>query len=245
MQLIKTKSFELAVLTEGNPKSDRIAITLPGRLDTKDYANFPSHLKYLANKGYLAIAFDPPGTWDSPGPIDLFTTTNYIKAVNELIEHFGNQPTLLMGHSRGGTVAMLTAPKNPCVSHLIAINSSPGGPIDVDAPVPGEIRVTYRDMPPGKIRTKKQKRFDLPYKYFEDGNRHNALDGLKYYTKPKLFFFSTDDEFFGPKEGKQIVDVCAEPKSIHELNSKHDYRLNPQAIDEVNRTVGEFLQEYP
>ncbi len=60
MNLIKTKSFELAVNTKGNEHSNKIAILLPGRLDTKDYACFDSHIEYLARKGFFAISFDPP-----------------------------------------------------------------------------------------------------------------------------------------------------------------------------------------
>ena len=92
MDLIKTKSFELAILAKGNRDSKKLAILIPGRLDTKNYANFISHAEYLASRGFFAVAFDPPGTWESPGGIDLYTTTNYIKAINELIEYFGNAP---------------------------------------------------------------------------------------------------------------------------------------------------------
>ena len=87
---IKTKSFELAISTRGEKNSTRLAIAIPGRLDTKDYLNFTSHIEYLANRNFLAVAFDPPGTWESRGEIESYTTTNYLKAVDELIEHFGN-----------------------------------------------------------------------------------------------------------------------------------------------------------
>src|SRR3989344_5911947 len=107
MNILKTKNFEVAVYIKGDPASAKLAIVTPGRLDTKDYLHNTSLVDYLANRGFYALSFDPPGTWESPGSIDLYTTTNYLKVVDELIEHFGNKPTLLAGHSRGGTVAML------------------------------------------------------------------------------------------------------------------------------------------
>lgn len=241
MEIVKTKSFELAIISQGDKNASKMAIVIPGRLDTKDYAQNPSHIKYLTSKGYFALSFDPPGSWDSPGTLDFYSTTNYIKAVNELIEYFGNKPTLLMGHSRGGTVAMLAGPNNPHVTHMVSVNSSYGGPVDVDAPVPGEIRVSYRDLPPGTTRTKEQKRFDLPYHYFEDSEKYNALEGLKTCTKPKLFFYGTKDEMSTEKIVRHMYDVSAEPKMIHELNTEHDYRLHPEIIDEVNEIVGKFL----
>ena len=111
MKTIKTKSFELVVYEKGDPNSQKLAIVIPGRLDTKDYIHNTSLVDYLASRGYFALSFDPAGTWESPGDIDLYTTTNLIKSVNELIEFFGNKPTLLAGHSRGGTIAMLAGPK--------------------------------------------------------------------------------------------------------------------------------------
>lgn len=241
MEIVKTKSFELAIINSGDRNAPKLAIVIPGRLDTKDYAQNPSHIQFLASKGYFALSFDPPGSWDSPGGLELYSTTNYIKAVNELIEYFGNKLTILMGHSRGGTVAMLAGPSNPKVTHMISVNSSYGGPIDTDKPVPGQTHVSYRDLPPGRTRTKEQKRFDLPYNYFEDSGKYNALDGLSTSKKPKLFFYGAKDELSTPDIVKHMYDVSAQPKIIHELNTEHDYRLHPEVIDEVNKVVGEFL----
>src|SRR6188472_3031779 len=111
--IIKTKSFELGVYTAGDKDSLKLAILIPGRLDTKDYVNFVSHAKYLSGRGFFVVGFDPPGTWESPGTTDLVTTTNYIKAIDELIEYYGNKPTLLLGHSRGGAAATLASIDNP------------------------------------------------------------------------------------------------------------------------------------
>ena len=86
MKIIKTKTFELAVYEKGDPNSSKLAIVIPGRLDTKDYIHNTSLVDYLANRGYFALSFDPPGTWESPGDIELYTTTNLIKSVDELIE---------------------------------------------------------------------------------------------------------------------------------------------------------------
>ena len=98
---IRTKSFELAVSTFGDPHAERLALLLPGRLESKDYAHLQSHAAYLAGRDYYAVAFDPPGSWDSPGGIQAYTVTNYLQAVRELIEYYGNKPTLLLGHSLG------------------------------------------------------------------------------------------------------------------------------------------------
>jgi len=43
MKMIKTKNFHIAGNFTGKEDSDRIAILMPGRLDTKDYINFKVH----------------------------------------------------------------------------------------------------------------------------------------------------------------------------------------------------------
>src|SRR3989344_2880317 len=226
MEMIKTKSFELAVNAKGDEKSKKNAILLPGRLDTKDYANFVSHLEYLASKGFYAVAFDPPGTWGSPGGIELFTTTNYLKAVNELIEYFGNKPTLLLGHSRGGNVTIL-ASTNPHVIGIILVMSS------YEAPTPPEsakngIQMEHRDLPPGNVRTKEQKEFALPLNYFKDGKKFNPLTILREYRRPKLLFSGTDDKYYTPEEIQEIYESIPGPKMLHEINSDHSYRRHPK-----------------
>ncbi len=243
--MIKTKSFELAEYIKGDPNSDKLAIVIPGRLDTKDYAHNMSLVDYLAGKGYLALSFDPPGTWESAGEIDIYTTTNYIKAVNELIEYFGNKPTVLAGHSRGGSVAMLSGPNNPHVSHIVAIfsNVGPASPPGKNAKTLGYDE-SFRDLPPGTAPTDKKKVFKLPLSYFEDGQKYNALPGLKVWSKPKLFFYGTEDVMAEPGDVQKAYESSAEPKEIHEIKSKHDYRYHPTAIKEINESIGRFLDTY-
>ena len=245
MKILKTKSFELAVYEKGDEASPKLAIVIPGRLDTKDYIHNTSLVDYLGEHGYHAVSFDPPGTWESPGGMGLYTTTNCIKAVEELIEYFGSKPTVLIGHSRGGTVAMLAGPKNPYVTGIIPIFSYYGAPSD---PEPERIEngalVSYRDLPPGTERTKEQKRFDIPLAYFEDGVQYDALPALKTYTKPKLFFYGSEDVMNDPEDVQTAYEESAEPKEIHGIRSEHDYRLHPEAVEEVNRTISEFLNDY-
>jgi hypothetical protein len=242
MTTIKTTSFELAVYSRGVVSSPKLAIVVPGRLDTKDYVHNTSLVDYLASRGYYALSFDPPGTWESPGDISLYTTTNCLKAIHELIEHFGNKPTVLAGHSRGGTIAMLAGPINPHVSHIIPIFSYYGAPSDPEEErvVDGKV-ISYRDIPPGTEKTEEQKEFGLPLNYFKDGAQYNALPGLKNYAKPKLFFYGIQDEMNDPEDVKKAFQESAEPKAIREVDSEHDYRYHPRIIEEINQEIGRFL----
>jgi pimeloyl-ACP methyl ester carboxylesterase len=244
MDLIKTKSFELAILSRGDRNLKKLAILIPGRLDTKDYANFVSHAEYLANRGFFAIAFDPPGTWESPGEIDIYTTGNYIKAINELIEYLGNKPTLLLGHSRGGSAAIL-AGGNVAVTGIVLIfaNYEMPTPPDEEALKSG-FQISYRDLPLGDHETAEQKTFKLPLSYWKDAELYDPLSVLKKFTKPKLMVYTTRDEFYSPEEIKEIYRSIPEPKMIKEVDSDHDYRRHPEVIREVETEIGRFLDKY-
>ncbi len=246
MDRLKTKTFEIATYKKGDKNAAKVALVLPGKLDTKDYAHLRSHVNYLVGKGYLALSFDPPGTWESPGDINLYTMTNYIKAANELIEYFGNRPTFIMGHSRGSSIATLVAMENPHVTSFVSIFCplAPGaftGRTDERWKQQG-YNTEYRDLPPGG--GPETKRFDLPYSFFEDQQKYDLADGLRICNKPKLFILGNRDESAKPGGVRELYELSAKPKELHELNSDHDYRLHQSLIDEVNQTVGAFLDKY-
>ncbi len=244
MDIVKTKSFELAILSRGDKNSSKFAILLPGRLDTKDYVNFMSHAEYLASRGFFALSFDPPGTWESPGGIELYTTTNYIKAVNELIEYFGNKRTLLIGHSRGGAVSIF-ASSNPAVMGIVPIMANFEEPT-----APGEeaikkgFKPSFRDLPPGTSKTKEQKEFALPIAYWEDGKQYNAGATLRTCMKPKLLIYGTNDRFTPTDVVEKLFEQALEPKMIKKIDCEHDYRYYPEAIKEAEEEIGRFLDRY-
>jgi hypothetical protein len=239
---INTKSFELAVYARGNESSERIALVLPGKLDTKDYPHMRSHVDFLASQGFFALSFDPPGTWGSSGGIELYTMTSYLKAINEIIEHFGNKPTLLLGHSRGGSMAMLGAINNPRVTHFIAAMSRAGKRAPSKQMNIGDTSISYRDMPESPNEKKK---FELPFSYFEDSARYNILEGLKKCTKQKLFILGIRDITVKPEETRKAYETAAEPKELYGIDSDHDYRWHPSLIEKMNQIVGDFIKRNP
>ena len=223
---------------QGNSKAKKLALLLPGRLDTKDYPHMRSHVNFLAGKGYLALSFDPPGTWESAGDIKLYTMTNYLKAINELIEYFGNKPTVLMGHSRGGSMAMLAGVQNKYVTHIIAVMSHIEPSEISEKGRQQGFEISHRDTPSGG-----KKEFKLPLNYFEDAVQYSNImrEALSKSSKSKLFFLGKKDDVNPPKEIVEIYENSAPPKQLYEVNCDHDYRNHPEIINEINIVVGKFL----
>lgn len=246
MEQIKTKSFRLAIYSKGSPKSPKLALVLPGKLDTKDYSHMQGHTEYLANKGYFALSFDPPGTWESPGDIKLYTMTNYLKAVDEVIKYYGNKPTFIMGHSRGATIATIAGVRSKHTFAFAAVMSSfSKGSFQEESDKEWKKKgfaISRRDLPPGG--GEKIIEFKLPYSFFEDQKKYDLTEDISSSTKPKLFILGKHDDLIPPDTIKETFRLFAEPKEIYELDSDHDYRHYPHLIKRVNEIVGKFLEVY-
>lgn len=239
--MIETENFELAAITHGDPDAAKLALVLPGRLDTKDYAHMVSHVDFLAQQSFYAVSIDPPFSWESPGSTNNYSTTNYLKAVNELINQI-NKPTILIGHSRGGSISIL-ASNNPHVRAIVPIMATYGPP---SAPSDEDLKngrhFTTRDLPPGTSRTVEQKELTLPLSYFEDGAKYDPETMLQQFKGPKLLICATNDAFIKPEEVRKVFDSLPAPKMFLELATEHDYRLHPDMIEAVNRGISEFLK---
>jgi len=246
--MITTKNFQLAVRTFGNQAAEQLALILPGRLDTKDYSHMLAHAEYLAQRNYLSVTFDPPGTWESTGDISLYTMTNYLQAINELIEHYGNRPTLLMGHSRGGSMAVLAGMRHQCVTKFISVMGACSyAPDKYETDSDGEwqrlgYKINRRELP-GKDSEFVD--YQLPYSFADDAKQYDLYDELRVCQKPKLFIYGTRDQLVPPPLAEEIFAVASEPKELVMIDSDHDYRRSQKMINEVNDLVGQFLERYP
>jgi esterase/lipase len=241
VKIVELKSYKVAVNEYGDPSSVRFVLMLPGRLDTKDYRNFVLHGEFLASKGFFCVCFDPPGTWDSPGDIAQYSTTRYIQVVQDLIEFYGAKDITLLGHSRGGAVAMLSTVIST-VHSLVLINAAYHSPtaMKVDSQQKG-YQEEFRDFPPGNARTEHKKRFELPLNYFEDGSQYDPAGALKRFTGKKIIFHASQDEFCDASAVKLLYDELDDPKYMEVIAGKHDYRLYPEAIHRINNVLAEEL----
>ena len=238
---ITTKHFELAVYVKGDESAAKLALVLPGKLDTKDYPHMRSHVDFLSRKGYLALSFDPPGTWDSSGGMELYTMTNYLLAIDELIEHLRNRPTILVGHSRGGSVAMMSAIQNPHVTGFISIMSQAGPSRLDESRVVDGVFLSSRDLPDDPA---KKKDFKLSLNFYEDSKKYDMMFGLQTCKKQKCFIYGIDDNVITPEQVKEAYNSAAEPKQLIVFDSDHDYRNSPVLIQKMNEVIGQVVDGF-
>lgn len=231
---IHTRNFKIGIYKKGSPVSQRLVLVLPGRLDTKDYLHMRGHVDFFAERGFLAVSMDPPGIWESGDDTEMYTISNYIKSVEEVIDYFGSKDTIILGHSMGGSVGMFVAIENKNVKALIPIMS----PYKFDHLV-DKVEGTYseRDVPgSGSFR-----KFYLPPSFYEDVLKYDARTGLGNLKIPKLFIYGKRDDVIRVKDANTEYRFSAGPKDICGINSDHDYRARPEIIQEINEIVLAFL----
>lgn len=247
LQKIQTHSFGLSTYEQGNPFAEKLALVLPGKLDSKDYEHIKAHTDALAAIGYYAVSFDPPGTWESDGDITLYTLTNYCRAVEELIQYFGKSETVLAGHSMGGFVAMYVGCDNQCVSRVASIFSRPAFTPDYLREYPDTVwqstgsKRVRRTLPKGTGYTE----FLLPYSFMEDQLPYSLFEKVAQSMKPKLFFCAEDDSIVDPDFVRRAYDIAHEPKQLITLETDHEYRKNPEIIRSISEALCTFfLREF-
>lgn len=237
-----------AAIHEPDVSSDKLAILLPGYLDSKDYPHLVALAEDLKNDGYTAVRFDPAGTWESEGDISEYTISGQLEGVRNVLEYMLKQyqykNILLGGHSRGGFVSILYAAQDPRISKVLGIMP----PYALIKTVDDDkienwrktgFRISKRDIP----NSKEEKEFRVPYSNIEDTKQYNVLETVSKLHIPVLLVTGEFDDVISPEDVKKIYDKANEPKKFIELkNIDHDYRLNPGDIKKVNSEITKWLK---
>lgn len=237
MIMDRAPSFKLATYVAGSPNSEELALVLPGKLDTKDYVHIRSHVDHLATLGYYALSFDPPGTWESSGEPKDYSMTNYLQAIRHIIERHDNRPTLAVGHSRGGSMAILAALRLPAVTRFAAIMSN-ANPVTVPEGVSIHDMIPHKRDVPGRPGEKRA--IDLPGNYLYDAAQYELLSGLGRCSKPKLFVYGSRDTEVLESHVRDTFDDAMGPKYLAGIDAAHVYCRQPELIDALNALLTTF-----
>ena len=220
----------------------KVALLLPGYLDSPDYLHMITFEKGLKELGYVVERLDPCNLW-SGGDVNKYTITNYIEQVKERVDFYkqeNSEEIILIGHSLGGFVSIVAGCRIPGVDKIISLCSPPDRINTLLKWNGNEFRHSERDLPNDK---KSFRVFEVPYSFAEDGIQYSAVEEVKKCNKPIMIFVALDDKSVAPEEAEKIVSAANSPHVVRQPNMGHDFRNNQEECNIVMGEIEKFLEK--
>lgn len=220
----------------------KLALLLPGYLDSPDYAHMLHFQSELESMGYVVHRVDPCHLWER-GDISQYTLSNYIAQIRQLIEQYSSEKpeeVVLIGHSLGGLVAIIAGARIEAVTSVVSLCP----PADLTASAkkwqPSGVRHSQRDLPdnPAQFRS-----FDVPQTFVDDALQYSAKEEVKALTKPLMLFIALDDDVVLPASTEAIAANAHSADVIRQPNMGHSFRHFPDQTAVVMREIVRFLQK--
>ncbi|NMC35563.1 hypothetical protein GYA49_00810 [Candidatus Beckwithbacteria bacterium] len=219
----------------------KLALLLPGYLDSPDYLHMLTFEKRLKELGYAVERLDPCNLWKT-GDISNYSITNLLKQIKERITFYkSQQPTeiILIGHSMGGFTAIIAGNRIKEITKIVTLCPPPnryGSKSEWEKN--GGFRCSERDLPndPQKVRT-----FNVPYSFAKDGLQYSASKEVKMINKPLMIFIALEDTVVPPSQTEEIVANAQNPYVVRQENMGHDFRYSQKECDLVMKEIEKFL----
>ncbi len=185
----------------------------------------------LAREGIATLRFDFTGHGESEGefsPADFSSNVDDLVAAAAYLSAEHEAPSILIGHSLGGTAALMASNRIPSVEAIATIGApfdpshvrSLLGPIEPELEAKGEARVSIAGQS-----------FRIKASLLDDLDRADAQGALSKLDASLLVFHSPDDEVVDISDAHRIFEAAEQPKSFvalegagHLLGRRRDAR---------------------
>jgi putative redox protein len=232
-------------------------LVLPETQDAKAYAIFAhcftcgKNLKVirqissaLTNLGIAVLSFDFTGLGQSEGD---FANTNFSHDVEDLIqasqflEENYTIPSLLIGHSLGGTAALFAAKKLKNIKAIVTI-ASPSQSSHVENLIKSSVEEIEKNNE--ALVNIGGRDFTIKKQFLEDIKANDTEDFLSDLKKPLLVMHSPLDKIVGIKNAEELYKWAYHPKSFISLDQA-DHLLN-ENIDAsyIGNLIGSWAAAY-
>ncbi|MFI5240910.1 MAG: alpha/beta hydrolase [Microgenomates group bacterium] len=219
----------------------KLALLLPGYLDSPDYLHMKVLEKGLQELGYIVEILDACNLWKT-GDVKSYTITNYIQQIRETIRSYKEdnpEEVILVGHSNGGFTSIVAAVRIPEVTKVVALCPPPNKEGSEHKWVNG-VRISERDLPDDPSQSRE---FAVPYSHIEDALKYSAIEDVKKIHKPLMIFIALDDIVVLPEWTEGIVANANNPYVVRQEGMGHDFRKSKEQCEIVMKEVEKFLQE--
>ena len=219
----------------------KLAVLLPGYLDSPDYRHMVMFEKMLRDIGYKVVRLDPGNLWKT-GNIKNYSIHYYFNQIKQSIgkRNENIDEVILIGHSLGGFMAIVAGSKLDGVTKIVSLCPPPSvtGLVNDELEKIG-YRTSTRDLPdnPNKTRV-----FKVPISAFKEAEKYSALEEIKKINKPIMIFIAGEDESVPPEETEKLISAAkVKPHVVKEPNMKHNFRLSRENTQKVANHIKDFL----
>jgi len=198
----------------------------------------------LTQNGFGVLRFDFTGLGQSEGE---FEDTGFVTNIEDIVyaakflEEFYASPTLLVGHSLGGTAVLHASAKIESVKAVCTI----GAPAEAkhilhivghsreEIEKNGEARVSIADRP-----------FTIGQKFFSDLEEQSTATVLDTLRKAILIMHSPQDEVVEIENAAVLYKAAHHPKSFISLNGANHLLTNQEDAVYVSSVLGAWVKRY-
>lgn len=218
----------------------KLALLLPGFLDSPDYLHMRTFEKRLRELGYTTERLDPCSLWKT-GNIKNYSITNYLEQIKNRVLFYKNsnpEEIVLIGHSMGGFTSIIAGGRITEVTKIVSLCAPPDRIKSAEDWSGKQFRHSERDLPDNP---KQFRGFDVPYSFAEDGLQYSAVEEVKQIDKPLMIFIALDDTVVPPELTEEIVTNANKPFVVRQENMGHDFRHSQKECEIVMDKIEKFL----
>ena len=209
---------------------------------TKDILTAYRSSRILAQHGYAVLRFDFAGLGDSEGDFaDCNFSTNVedtLAAIDYLGRHY-TLPSVLIGHSLGGTAALAAAVTADSITHAVTI-ASPSQPAHVLHHFEHALMLLEQGIP-ASFRVA-GKYYDINPQFVEDVRHWDMQQQLSELNKPVLIFNVENDELVAESNHREIAQWVKGETTVITLNDTDHLLSDKPSNTRVITEVVEWLQ---
>jgi len=220
----------------------KLALLLPGYLDSPDYLHMVIFEKMLHGLDYTVKRLDPCNLWET-GDTSNYNVTNYLKSIRGTIDSYKSQnieELVLIGHSLGGFVAIVAGARFTEVTKIVALCppfsvGMSNGNLDESG-----ARHSKRELPFDKSKFRE---FVVSKSFIEDRSKYSTIDEVKNLNKPLMILIALDDKQVSPEDTEQLIKVVKNPYVVRLENLEHNFRHSEIETNRVAIEIEKFLMQ--
>lgn len=206
------------------------------------YYSYVDLAERLSKKGFNVLRFDFRGSGNSDGDFAdqrLSTMVEDVESAVSFINDSGYRTAdiHIVGHSKGGTVAIMYAAENTSLVSSITLWATVAD---------------YRKMWEGYEEERKELEekethvsmgFEVPVEVFFESESHDLERLIADVEAPALFIHGTEDKSVPFEHSEILYDAVNEPKKFVSIDGANHIFYNPHNREKAVRTTAEFIDD--